>query len=252
MIKLSGKIVLVTGGSRGIGAATVRQVVGCGGRAIIHYGSNRHAADALVDELGRENVILCQADLLSVASTEKLWDDALAWQGQVDVLVNNAGVYEKCPLDSPLEEWLTGWERTMRINLLAAAQLCRRAVQHFRKNGGGILINVSSRAGHRGDSIDHLQYGASKAGMLALNRSIARNGAKDGILAYGVAPGFVRTDMVRNVIEEQGLAKMSQLYPTGRITTPEEVASVVVFLASGIAPQTTGNTIDLCGAADVR
>jgi NAD(P)-dependent dehydrogenase (short-subunit alcohol dehydrogenase family) len=140
----------------------------------------------------------------------------------------------------------------MRINLLAAAQLCRRAVQHFRKNGGGILINVSSRAGHRGDSIDHLQYGASKAGMLALNRSIARNGAKDGILAYGVAPGFVQTDMVRNVIEEQGLAKMSQLYPTGRITTPEEVASVVVFLASGIAPQTTGNTIDLCGAADVR
>jgi NAD(P)-dependent dehydrogenase (short-subunit alcohol dehydrogenase family) len=112
--------------------------------------------------------------------------------------------------------------------------------------------NVSSRAGHRGDSIDHLQYGASKAGMLALNRSIARNGAKDGILAYGVAPGFVQTDMVRNVIEEQGLAKMSQLYPTGRITTPEEVASVVVFLASGIAPQTTGNTIDLCGAADVR
>lgn len=252
MIDMSGKTVLVTGGSRGIGAATVRQVVGCGGRAIVHYGSNRNAAQALADQVGAGNVHLCQADLLSVASTEKLWDDALAWQGHIDVLVNNAGVYEKCPISSPVEEWLDGWDRTMRINLLSAAQLCRRAVLHFRSRGGGILINVSSRAGHRGDSIDHLQYGASKAGMLALNRSIARNCAKDGILAYGVAPGFVQTDMVRNVIEEQGLAKMSQLYPTGRITTPEEVASVIVFLASGIAPQTTGNTIDLCGAADVR
>ena len=252
MIKLSDKVVLVTGGSRGIGAATVRQVVGCGGRAIVHYGSNRDAATALRKELGPESVHLCQADLLSAPATEKLWDDALAWQGRIDVLVNNAGVYEKCALASPVEEWLEGSERTMRINLLSAAQLCRRAVQHFRTRGGGILINVSSRAGHRGDSIDHLQYGASKAGMLALNRSIARNCAKDGILAYGVAPGFVQTDMVRNVIVEQGLAKMRQLYPTGRITTPEEVASVIVFLASGIAPQTTGNTVDLCGAADVR
>ena len=252
MINLSDKVVLVTGGSRGIGAATVRQVVGCGGRAIVHYGSNRDAATALRKEFGPESVHLCQADLLSAPATEKLWDDALAWQGRIDVLVNNAGVYEKCALASPVEEWLEGWERTMRINLLSAAQLCRRAVQHFRTRGGGILINVSSRAGHRGDSIDHLQYGASKAGMLALNRSIARNCAKDGILAYGVAPGFVQTDMVRNVIVEQGLAKMRQLYPTGRITTPEEVASVIVFLASGIAPQTTGNTVDLCGAADVR
>lgn len=252
MIDLSGKVVLVTGGSRGIGAATVRKVVDTGGHAIVHYGSNARAAEALRDELGSERVHLCRADMLSVPETENLWDGAVSWRGRIDVLINNAGVYEKCPLDWPLEQWLAGWERTMRINLGSAAQLCRRAVPHFRNNGGGILINVSSRAGHRGDSIDHLQYGASKAGMLALNRSIARNCAKDNILAYGVAPGFVKTDMVQSVIEEQGLAKMSTLYPTGRITTPEEVANVIVFLASGISPQTTGDTIDLCGAADVR
>ena len=252
MIDLSGKVVLVTGGSRGIGAATVRKVVQTGGKAIIHYGSNAAAATALREELGRDRVHLCQADLLKVADTERLWDNAVAWHSRINVLVNNAGVYEKCPLHLSLEQWLAGWERTMRINLLSAAQLCRRAVQHFREMGGGILINVSSRAGHRGDSIDHLQYGASKAGMLALNRSIARNCAKDNILAYGVAPGFVHTDMVQSVIEEHGLEKMSALYPTGRVTTPEEVASVIVFLASGIAPQTTGNTVDLCGAADVR
>lgn len=140
----------------------------------------------------------------------------------------------------------------MRINLYSAAQLCRRALQHFRNRGGGILINVASRAAHRGDSIDHLQYGASKAGMLALNRSIARNAAKDNILAYGVAPGFVLTDMVGEYVNEHGLDKMAAMYPTGRVATPEEVAAVIVFLASGIAPQTTGTTIDLSGGADVR
>ena len=251
MISLKGKVVLVTGGSRGIGAATVRMVAANGGEAVIHYGANLNAASALAREFG-ETVHLCQADLLSPRDTERLWDDAVAWRGRIDVLVNNAGVYEKNALDRPVEDWLAGWERTMRINLYSAAQLCRRAVHHFRKQGGGILINVASRAAHRGDSIDHLQYGASKAGMLALNRSIARNAAKDNILAYGVAPGFVLTDMVGEYVNEHGLDKMAAMYPTGRVAAPEEVAAVIVFLASGVAPQTTGSTIDLSGGADVR
>jgi NAD(P)-dependent dehydrogenase (short-subunit alcohol dehydrogenase family) len=252
MIDLKGKVVLVTGGSRGIGAATVRLVVAHGGRAVIHYGASAGAASALAHEVGRDRVRICGANLLSTQETERLWDEAVSWQGRIDVLVNNAGVYEKNALDRDLDEWMASWERTMRINLYASAQLCRRAVQHFRKQGGGILINVASRAAHRGDSIDHLQYGASKAGMLALNRSIARGCAKDNILAYGVAPGFVLTDMVGEYVKEHGLDKMAALYPTGRVATPEEVASVIVFLASGIAPQTTGDTIDLSGAADVR
>ena len=252
MIDLSGKTVLVTGGSRGIGAASVRQIVSCGGRAVIHYGQNEEAARRLAAEVGAENVHLVQADLLDVGETERLWDEATAWAGRIDVLVNNAGVYEKCPIDLDLKDWLAGWERTMRINLTSAAQLCRRAIPHMREHGGGIIINVSSRAGHRGDSIEHQQYGASKAGMLALNRSIARTCAKDGILAYGIAPGFVDTEMVQDIMEDKGLDAMRALYPTGRVTTAEEVAAVITFLASGIAPQTTGNTIDLSGAADVR
>jgi NAD(P)-dependent dehydrogenase (short-subunit alcohol dehydrogenase family) len=252
MIKLDGKVVLVTGGSRGIGAATVRMVVETGGEAVVHYGSNEAAAVKLARAVGEARVHLCRADLLSAPATEQLWDDAVSWRGRIDVLVNNAGVYEKNALDLPVDDWLAGWDRTMRINLYAAAQLCRRAVQHFRQRGGGILINVASRAAHRGDSIDHLQYGASKAGMLALNRSIARNAAKDNILAYGVAPGFVLTDMVDAYVKEHGLDKMAAMYPTGRVATPEEVAAVITFLASGVAPQTTGSTIDLSGGADVR
>ena len=252
MIRLDGKVVLVTGGSRGIGAAIVRKVVELGGEAVVHYGSNVKAAQDLASSVGAEKVLLCQADLCSPRETEALWDTAEAWRGRIDVLINNAGVYEPCPLGLETDEWLAGWDRTLRINLLSAAQLCRRAVVHFRARGGGTLINVSSRAGHRGDSIDHLQYGASKAGMLALNRSIARNCAKDNILAYGIAPGFVLTDMVEGIVAKQGLERMGALYPTGKVTAPEEVAAVAVFLASGIAPQTTGNTIDLSGAADVR
>ena len=251
MIDFTGKTILITGGSRGIGAATVRQVVAHGGKVLIHFGSNRTAAEALAREVGKTSVVLCQADLTSESETERLWDEAVSWQGRIDVLVNNAGIYEKSPLDLDLETWLSDWQRTLRINLLAAAQLCRRAVEHFRACGGGILINVSSRSGKRGDNIDHLHYGASKAGMLALNRTIARDCAGENILAYGIAPGFVLTDMVERVVTEKGLDAMAALYPTGKVATPEEVANVITFLASGAAPQATGNTIDLSGAAEV-
>ena len=251
MIDFTGKTILITGGSRGIGAATVRQVVAHGGKVLIHFGSNRTAAEALAREVGETSVALCQADLASEGETERLWDEAVSWQGRIDVLVNNAGIYEKSPLDLDLETWLSDWQRTLRINLLAAAQLCRRAVEHFRACRGGILINVSSRSGKRGDNIDHLHYGASKAGMLALNRTIARDCAGENILAYGIAPGFVLTDMVERVVTEKGLDAMAALYPTGKVATPEEVANVITFLASGAAPQATGNTIDLSGAAEV-
>ena len=251
MIDFTGKTILITGGSRGIGAATVRQVIAHGGKVLIHFGSNRTAAEALAREVGETSVVLCQADLTSESETERLWDEAVSWQGRIDVLVNNAGIYEKSPLDLDLEIWLSDWQRTLRINLLAAAQLCRRAVEHFRACGGGILINVSSRSGKRGDNIDHLHYGASKAGMLALNRTIARDCAGENILAYGIAPGFVLTDMVERVVTEKGLDAMAALYPTGKVATPEEVANVITFLASGAAPQATGNTIDLSGAAEV-
>ena len=251
MIEFTGKTILITGGSRGIGAATVRQVVAHGGKVLIHFGSNRTAAEALAREVGETSVVLCQSDLTSESETERLWDEAVSWQGRIDVLVNNAGIYEKSPLDLDLEIWLSDWQRTLRINLLAAAQLCRRAVEHFRACGGGILINVSSRSGKRGDNIDHLHYGASKAGMLALNRTIARDCAGENILAYGIAPGFVLTDMVERVVTEKGLDAMAALYPTGKVATPEEVANVITFLASGAAPQATGNTIDLSGAAEV-
>ena len=211
MIDLTGKTTLVTGGSRGIGAATVRQLVSQGSSVVVHFGSNLTAAQALAEEFSETSVHLCQADLTSESETERLWDNALAWHGRIDVLINNAGIYEKSPLDLDLDHWLDDWQRTLRINLLAAAQLCRRAVAHFREIGGGVLINVSSRSGKRGDNINHLHYGASKAGLLALNRTIARDCAKDNILAYGIAPGFVLTDMVGPVIEEKGLEAMAAM-----------------------------------------
>src|SRR5690606_25790814 len=131
MIDLSGKTVLVTGGSRGIGAATVRLICRTGGRAVVHYGGGKVRAEALKRELG-EQVHLVQADLMLQEETEKLWDAAVAWRGKIDVLVNNAGVYEKNPVENDIDDWMSQWDRTLRINLLAAAQLCRRAVLAFR------------------------------------------------------------------------------------------------------------------------
>ncbi len=122
MIDLTSKTILVTGGSRGIGAATVRQLVAHGGSVVVHFGSNLTAAQALADEFGGSSIHLCQADLTSESETEHLWDNALAWRGHIDILINNAGIYEKSPLNLDLGQWLDDWQRTLRINLLAAAQ----------------------------------------------------------------------------------------------------------------------------------
>ena len=244
MIDLTGKVVLVTGGSRGIGAAAVRAVVQCGGEAVIHFGQRVDAAETLAKEVGETRVHLCQADLLSVPATEDLWCDALAWRGRIDVLVNNAGVYEKAPLELELDDWLAGWERTLRINLVAAAHLCREAVRHFRERGGGTIVNIASRAAFRGDAPDYIHYAASKGGMIALTRTIARAFAADGVLAYAVAPGFVRTEMTEFQIEspagQKWLPSSKDAVEQGLDRPPEDCARAATELIRVACPELSG------------
>jgi 3-oxoacyl-[acyl-carrier protein] reductase len=243
-IDLTSKTVLVTGGSRGIGAAAVRAFAGSGARVGLHYRGERAAAEAMAAELG-ERVVPFQADLADPAACEGLWREAEARFGRIDVLVNNAGISISSPNTPEAASWLDDWNRTMAVNLTAPGLLCRLAVAHFKAHGGGRIVNISSRAAFRGDTTDYLAYAASKGGLVALTRSLARAYGKDGITAFTVAPGFTRTDMAQDFIDQYGEAYASSDIALTHLTEPKDIAPTLVFLASGLADHATGATIDI-------
>ena len=165
--------------------------------------------------------------------------------GRIDVLVNNAGMAAGAALDGDEAAWLQAWTRTMAVNLTAVGLLCRSAIGHFQTHGGGRIINISSRAAFRGDTPDYMAYAASKGGVVALTRSIARAFGKQGITAFDVAPGFTRTEMAEAFIDQYGEAYAASDIALSRLTEPGDIAPMLVFLASGLADHATGTTIDL-------
>ncbi len=244
MTSLAGRTVLITGSSRGIGAATARVAHREGATVIVHYANSAGPAEALAAELG-DRVHLVRGDLTHPAQTRAVWNAAVAAAGHVDVLVNNAGAW----LPSPLGDgWDAGWRANLALNLQAPADLCRYAIEHFRTRGGGIIVNLASRSSHRGDDADHLAYGAAKGGLLALTKGIARGFAGENILAYAVAPSWVATDLAADGIDAEAAAAL----PLGEPIPPAEVAETIVFLASGRARHATGATVDITGADYVR
>jgi len=230
--------ILVTGTSRGIGRA-IRAALQ--GHEVVGHSSK-----------GGEGEIA--ADLAAPGAAEQLWAEALdRLGGRIDVLVNNAGIFEAAPIDSAADEWTSAWERTMRVNLTAAAELCRLAVLHFRERAeGGRIVNVASRAGYRGDSPEHWHYAASKAGMIGMTKTIARAYAGEAIYAFGVAPGFTVTGMVDEYIASRGGPAFLADIPLGRPAAAEEVAETVRWLATDAPASATGSVIDINGASFVR
>ncbi|GGK35804.1 NAD-dependent epimerase [Deinococcus malanensis] len=251
MLDLTGKVVLVTGGSRGIGAATARILAGAGAQVIIHYGQSADQAQTLVRELGDAHAVAMGADLTQPGAAAALFQEALSWQGRIDVLVNNAGIAPSVTVDDGMDRWAGTWATTLQVNLVAVADLCREAILHFRERQGGIIINVASRAAFRGDNPDAMHYAASKGGVIALTRSIARGYARENILAYAVAPGWVRTEMAEGYLRDHA-AEIARDIPLGDVVPPEEVAHTIAFLTSGLARHMTGATLDLNGASYVR
>lgn len=245
---LAGRTLLVTGGSRGIGRATVVAAHGQGARVVLHHATSTTEAHAVADRLGRR-IHLVAGDLTDEARRAEVWQAAVSWAGRIDVLVNNAGAWIASPSDDAVA-WAEGWERNLALNLTAPADLCRLAIEHFRPHGGGIIVNITSRSAHRGDDADHLAYGAAKGGLLALTKGIARGFARDGILAYALAPGWVRTDLAGPHIAASDDDGSS--LPLGEITPPEDVAEMIAFLATGRVRHATGTTIDITGADYVR
>jgi NAD(P)-dependent dehydrogenase (short-subunit alcohol dehydrogenase family) len=167
MTDLKAKTVLLTGGSRGIGAAIARAVGAAGGEVVVHYAHNKKAAEAVRQEIGRDRCHVVQADLAVPGEADRLWSEALAAAPRLNVLINNAGVFEDAPVEASDEAWRTAWSRVLQINLLAPADLCRAAIRHFRTIGGGRIVNVASRAAFRGEAPDQMPYGASKGALAA-------------------------------------------------------------------------------------
>ncbi|MGF1491959.1 MAG: SDR family NAD(P)-dependent oxidoreductase [Microcoleaceae cyanobacterium] len=252
MINLAEKVILVTGGSQGIGAATVKTLHQAGADVILHYGKSQEQAARILNELVQESCCLIQADLGEITGPNQLWSQALEWRGRIDVIVNNAGLVSTVSPEAAWETWHQSWQVTLQVNLIAVADLCRAAIDHFQRRGGGIIINISSRAAFRGDQPDMMHYAASKGGVISLTRSIARGFGKDRILAYAIAPGFVRTERIESMLSPGREAVIAQESPMGELAAPEDVANTVTFLASGLAPHATGTTIDINGASYVR
>jgi NAD(P)-dependent dehydrogenase (short-subunit alcohol dehydrogenase family) len=230
--------ILLTGSSRGIGAAIATAL--------------RDAGQTVVGHATRDGTAQIAADLDRPGAAAELWDAALARAGgAIDVLVNNAGVFEANPLEA--DDWTAGWERTMRVNLTASAELCRLAVLHWQARGcGGRIVNVASRAAYRGDSPQHWHYAASKAGMVAMTKTIARGYARDGILAFAICPGFTMTGMAEDYLESRGGDRLLADIPLGRVAAPEEVAAAARFLALEAPASMTGAVLDVNGASYVR
>jgi len=231
--------ILLTGSSRGIGAACLSALTQAGATVSGHAttpGDDRIAAD--LDQPG---------------AAAALWAEAVERLGGADVLVNNAGIFEANPLDGDDADWLAGWERTMRVNLTASAELCRLAVRHWQASGtGGRIVNVASRAAYRGDSPAHWHYAAAKAGMVAMTKTIARGYARENILAFAVCPGFTMTGMAEDYLESRGGDRLLADIPLGRVAEPDEVAAAVRFLALDAPASMTGAVLDVNGASYVR
>ena len=243
-LDLTNRVVLITGASRGIGEAIALRMGQAGARVALHYNHNHEKAEALASQIGPGTGVF-QAELTRPEVCDTFFQQVVEQMGQVDVLVNNAGLAVHTAMDADLTEWVADWDQTHHVNLRATAVLCRAAILHFLERGGGRIINISSRAAFRGDTAEYLAYAASKGGMVALTRTIARAYGKQGVVAFDVAPGFTRTDMAQDFIDTYGEAYAVQNLALDRMTEPDDIAPLVVLLASGLADHATGTSIDV-------
>jgi NAD(P)-dependent dehydrogenase (short-subunit alcohol dehydrogenase family) len=232
--------ILVTGASRGIGRAIFDALVDRGCNVVGHstIGSGK----------------LVASDLNTPAGADRLWYQALEkLEGRVDVVINNAGIFSANPIAGNGTDWVQNWDATMQINLTSSAILCRHAVLHWQQSqSSGRIINIASRAAYRGDSPDHWHYAASKAGMVAMTKTIARAYANQGIYAFAICPGFTMTGMAEEYLSSRGGDKLLADIPLGKVAMPDEIAKMAAFCALDAPPSMTGAVLDANGASYVR
>ena len=251
-MNFAGMRVLITGGSRGIGKSCSRAFAERGAQVAINYRDNVAAAQGTLAELPGEGHVIIQADVSEPDAVKALIDDATQKMGGLDIVVNNAGISQRHPIDRvDYDEWQAAFQRILDINLVGPANVMYCAVQYMKEHGGGHIVNVSSRGAFRGEP-EQPAYGASKAGLNAMSQSLAQKLIPHNIFVGVVAPGFVETEMAARTLdgpEGEGIRNQS---PFGRVATPEEVAYAVLFLAAEEAKFSTGAIIDVNGASYLR
>jgi 3-oxoacyl-[acyl-carrier protein] reductase len=246
------KRILVTGGSRGIGREISKAFAKSGGRVAVNFRSDKVAAKNTVENLNGSGHIVIQADVSTPQGAKEAVEKTVSELGGLDILVNNAGIGIYHPIiDASYDEWQTAWRETLETNLIGPSNVCYCAVPHMIKNGGGRIVNVSSRGAFRGEP-DKPAYGASKAGLNALSQSLAIVLAPYNIFVGVVAPGFVDTELTADRLSGPEGESIRAQSPLGRVARPEEVANAVLFLASDGAEFTTGTIIDVNGASYLR
>ena len=250
-IDLSDKTILVTGANSGIGKAIAQGLLNAGAQVALHFNSNSEGASKLKEQFS-DQCELFQADFNNVDETIKLFEDVLSWKNTLDILINNAGTAVMNSVNLDDETWIKNWNTIMNINLLAAGVLSKKALEHFKTKNGGRIINIASRAAFRGDTPDYLAYAASKAGMVALIRSIARGFGKDGITAFSIAPGFTRTAMAQKSIDKYGEDFVIKDIALNELTEPKDIAPIVTLICSGKFDHGTGSNIDINAGSYVR
>ena len=251
-INLENKHILVTGASRGIGKAIGKQLLESGATVGLHYHQNK----AGILEMEKEfpgKAFGFQANLSDVGEVNKLFEEVISTLGQCEVLINNAAIALQSDFEDNNELWLSEWQQTMQVNLTSSAFLSKLFVnQLLDKQHEGSLVFISSRAAFRGDTAEYMAYAASKAGMMAYSHSIARAYGKQGIKSFVIAPGFVRTDMAQDFMDEYGEDYVLNDIILPKLTEPEDIANMVVFLASGLADHATGTAISINAGSYIR
>jgi NAD(P)-dependent dehydrogenase (short-subunit alcohol dehydrogenase family) len=246
------RTVLVTGGSRGIGASIAQHFAEQGDRIAVHYSSNKDLADQVVAGLPGDGHIAVQADLRDANAIKEMVDLVGATFGYIDILINNAGVFFDHPIESSTYEvWQQAWADTLGVNLVGAANVTWCALQYMPRNADSRIVNVGSRGAFRGEPVSPA-YGASKAAIVAFGQSIAKALAPERIGVTTLAPGFVDTEMAAELLNGPTGDDIRNQSPFGRVAEPEELAKAIYFLASKESLWASGAVLDFNGASYLR